>query len=202
MLAPYRAALAALDEGGTHYPGSPALIRWALRAQDRAVFNELQQEESRALTRLFARDQRVTCLETDAYTAWKAQVPPPERRGLVLVDPPFEKTDEFERLEKGLAMMARKWPTGMAALWYPIKSRASTAALEDTAFASGFTKLLVLELHVDAPEAIGPLAATGLLIANPPWRLQEEMSLVLPELAGLLARGLRASWRAEWLLGP
>jgi 23S rRNA (adenine2030-N6)-methyltransferase len=202
LLEPYRQALTALDRGGTHYPGSPLLIRHVLRQQDRAVFNELHPETAGQLARQIGRDRRISCLSVDAYIAWKAQIPPPERRGLVLVDPPFEKPGEFQRLADGLSLMARKWPTGMAALWYPIKESGPADALEQAARASGFEKLLVLELHVDDSGAEGPLAACGLLLANPPWTLHDEMNIILPELATALAHGTAARWRAEWLAGP
>ena len=202
LIKPYREALAALCPEERHYPGSPLFIRHILRAQDRAVFNELHPEAIMALRRTIGRDPccRITAL--DAYTLWKAQVPPPERRGLVLVDPPFEKPDEFARMADGLTLMSRKWATGMAALWYPIKERAVVARFEQACCESAFEKLLVAELHIDAAEAAGPLAACGLMIANPPWMLAEELTTLLPELATALARGDTASWRVDWLKGP
>lgn len=200
VLAPYRAAIAALAPLGDSYPGSPALIRHALRETDRASFNELHPETCWHLRRGMGRDQRLVINELDGYLAWKAQVPPPERRGLVLVDPPFEKDDDFARLGEGLAMMARKWASGVAMLWYPIKNRKATDRLEEAAEQAGFARILAVELHVEATAAEGPLAACGLLIANPPYTLRDDMTALLPELSRLLARGAEAGWRAEWLV--
>lgn len=202
VLAPYREALRVLAPLGDIYPGSPALIRHALRAEDRASFNELHPETCHALRRALGRDDRIVINEIDGYLAWKAQVPPRERRGLVLVDPPFEKEDEFDRMAETFSEMGRKWPTGTAMLWYPIKNLAAVSRFETALAVSGFSKLLVIELHVDRAEAAGPLAACGLAIANPPWKLAEEMAALLPELSKLLARRHTARWRADWLIGP
>lgn len=202
ILAPYRSALAALAPLGDRYPGSPALIRHALRPQDRANFNELHPDACQHLHRLLGRDERIAITALDAYLAWKAQVPPPERRGLVLVDPPFEQPGEFDRMVAGLGMMARKWPTGTAMLWYPVKEERAAAAFEASVAASGFAKLIVLELHVDAPAPDGPLVGSGLVIANPPWLLADDMAVLMPELSALLARGRTARWRVDWLQGP
>lgn len=202
LLAPFRTALATLDQAGTVYPGSPAFISKALRVQDRAVFNELEPQSFAALRRHVARDERVALTSLDAYTAWKAQIPPPERRGLVLVDPPFEKPDDFARMASGLHLMAKKWATGIAALWYPIKDARAVRSFEEAARESGFGKLLCLEIHVDAPAAEGPLAACGMLIANPPWMLADDMNRILPELAEALARAGTARFACEWLAGP
>lgn len=202
IMAPFTEALAALSQGGRLYPGSPALIRHALRTRDRAAFNELHPEEFGLLHRLVGRDERVALTRLDGYTAWKAQIPPPEKRGLVLVDPPFEKEDEFGRLADGMSLMARKWASGLAMIWYPVKNRRAVADFEARCRESGFGKVLVVELHVDEITTDGPLAATGLMLANPPWTLADEMTSLLPELCVCLARGTTARWRVDWLRGP
>lgn len=202
VLAPYRSALRELTPLEGHYPGSPALIQHALRADDRASFNELHPETCIALRRALPRDERIVINEIDGYLAWKAQIPPRERRGLVLVDPPFEKTDEFDRMAEITREMARKWSTGVLMLWYPIKNPAAVARFEASLKDSGFAKLMVVELHVEHIGQAGPLAACGLAIANPPWKLAEELSTLLPELSKRLARRNVARWRVDWLAGP
>ena len=199
ILAPYRAALEALAPGGRLYPGSPALIRKALRPQDRASFNELHAETLWDLRRALPRDDRLVINPLDGYIAWKAQIPPPERRGLVLVDPPFEKEDEFDRMLEGANLMARKWPQGVAMLWYPIKNQRRVLQFEAGLVESAFARMLIVELHVDEPDAEGPLAACGLAIANPPWKLDEELLHLLPALSERLGRGGVARWRVDWL---
>jgi 23S rRNA (adenine2030-N6)-methyltransferase len=203
LLAPYRAALADLAPLGDLYPGSPAFIRHALRDQDRAAFNELHPEAASHLRRSASRDPRIAITSLDAYTAWKAQVPPKERRGLVLVDPPFEVAGEFDRIVEGTREMARKWAGGTLIAWYPIKNPPMARDFERAMLASGFAKLLVLELHVDQAMAEGKLSATGLILANPPFTLHAEMELLLPALAERLARRPGAgATRCEWLLEP
>jgi len=202
IMAPFTDALTALSQGGRLYPGSPALIRHALRRQDRAAFNELHPEDFGLLRRLVGRDERVALTQLDGYTAWKAQIPPAEKRGLVLVDPPFEQEDEFARLAESFRLMARKWPNGVAMLWYPLKNRHAVSTFEAHCREAGFGKVLVLELHVGEIGPDGPLAATGLMLANPPWTLADEMTALLPELSACLARGETARWRADWLCGP
>jgi 23S rRNA (adenine2030-N6)-methyltransferase len=202
VLSSWRAALRGLTPLGDVYPGSPALIRHALRTDDRASFNELHPETCHALRRALGRDDRLVINEIDGYLAWKAQVPPRERRGLVLVDPPFEKDDEFDRMAETMREMGRKWPTGTAILWYPIKNLRAVSRFETDLQASGFAKLLIVELHVDRATATGPLAACGLAIANPPWTLADEMVALLPTLSKLFARKNAPSWRVDWLAGP
>lgn len=199
VLVPYRTALAQLSQDERHYPGSPALIRHALRVQDRAAFNELHPETFRDLKRAMGRDDRLAINPLDAYLAWKAQIPPREKRGLVLIDPPFEKDDEFDRMAEGLQLMHRKWANGIAMLWYPVKNTRQVARFETAASESGFQKLMVGELHIGESRPDGPLFACGLMIANPPWTLHDEMAILLPALAELLAVAPGAGWRLEWL---
>lgn len=202
LLEMYRAALAAHSNGGKRYPGSPALIRHALRYSDRMTFNEAHPEIFRRLQKETSTDRRVTLQQEDGYTVWNARTPPPERRGLVLVDPPFEERDEFTKLAKGLDRMGRKWPTGTAILWYPIKDRGAVRAFEEACAATAFADIMVLELHVGQAQNDGPLMASGLIIANPPYVLAQEMEQLLPALAERLAREEGARWRLDWLKGP
>ncbi|MBN8534157.1 MAG: 23S rRNA (adenine(2030)-N(6))-methyltransferase RlmJ [Rhizobiales bacterium] len=201
VLAPWRAALRAISPEGRFYPGSPLFIREGLREQDRAVFNEAHPKAEAALKKLLApyRDPRLAVTALDGYTMWKAQIPPKERRGMVLVDPPFEVRDEFSQLATGIAMMGRKWPGGSLAIWYPVKDQAGLRFFEEKAVESGFADILSVELHVDRPLAEGPLVGTGLLIANPPFTLARDMEALLPELAARLALSDRARYRIDWL---
>jgi 23S rRNA (adenine2030-N6)-methyltransferase len=201
VLAPWRAALKAISPDGRYYPGSPLFIREGLREQDRAAFNEAHPKAEAALKKLLApfRDPRLAVTALDGYTMWKAQIPPNERRGLVLVDPPFEARDEFTRLETGMAMMGRKWPGSSLAIWYPVKDQVGLQHFEECAAASRFADVLIVELHVDRVKAEGPLVGTGMLIANPPYTLEREMETLLPELAARLALSDRARYRIEWL---
>ena len=202
LLAPYREVLEGLAPDGDRYPGSPVIARYLLREQDRASFNELHETTFDDLKAALGKDDRLAVNRLDGYLAWKAQVPPAERRGLVLVDPPFEVQDEFAHLAGGAAMMARKWPTGVGLFWYPIKNTGAVARFEQLLRDTAFAKVLIAELHVDAIEADGPLAACGLAIINPPYTLHDELAALLPPLSELLARRDVARWRLDWLKGP
>jgi 23S rRNA (adenine2030-N6)-methyltransferase len=170
-----------------HYPGSPRLVRAALRLGDRFVACELHPAEAMALKREFAGDRAVEVRQADGYHTLKAALPPPERRGLILIDPPFEANDEFERVLRGLRHGLRRFATGCFAVWYPIKDAAADAfAQELAAF-----RPLILELWLDGLEP-GKLAACGLAVINPPWRFEEAMREALPWIAEALGPGVRA----------
>ena len=193
LLAPYRAALdgaRALHGAGT-YPGSPWLCRHAMRPDDRLVAAELHPPTYKKLTDAIGRDKRCIPLAIDGWTALRANVPPKERRGLVLIDPPFEEKNEFATLADQFIAAHRKWPTGIYALWYPIKDRSGIESVMDAVLDAGIGRLLRLEMDVDRPEAAGGLSATGLLVVNPPWRLAEEAETLLPALTERLAQGPR-----------
>jgi 23S rRNA (adenine2030-N6)-methyltransferase len=197
-VARYLAAVAAYDlkfgpAGGAprRYPGSPRLVRAALRPSDRFIACELHPEEALALKREFAGDRAVEVRQADGYKALKALLPPIERRGLVLIDPPFEATDEYERLLRALRQGVRRFATGCYAVWYPIKDEMAEAFARDLAAFGP----LVLELRLDGI-APGKLAACGLAVINPPWRFEEAMREALPWIADRLGPGVGASVRA------
>jgi len=194
-VARYLAAVAAYDRkfgpaGGPprRYPGSPRLVRAALRPGDRFVACELNPKEALALKREFAGDRAVEVRQADGYHALKALLPPVERRGLMLIDPPFEAPDEYEQLLRALGQGVRRFATGCYAVWYPIKDKAAAAFAADLAP----FKPLVLELSVEGIEQ-GRLAACGLAVINPPWRFEEAMREALPWIAAHLEPGARAT---------
>jgi 23S rRNA (adenine2030-N6)-methyltransferase len=194
-VARYLAAVAAYDRkfgpaGGKprRYPGSPRLVRAALRPGDRFVACELHPKEALALKREFAGDRAVEVRQADGYKALKALLPPVERRGLVLIDPPFEAPDEYERLLRALRQGVRRFATGCYAVWYPIKDEAASAFAADLAS----FKPTVLEMQLEGIEP-GRLAACGLAVINPPWRFEEAMREALPWVATHLEPGVRTT---------
>jgi 23S rRNA (adenine2030-N6)-methyltransferase len=126
-------------------------------------------------------------------------VPPKERRGLVLIDPPFEEADEFERLTDSVAGAHRKWPTGVYMVWYPLKDLRATARFARRLTPRAIPRILRAELTMAPAPAAERLAGTGLIIVNPPWRLETELTTLLPALAAVLAENGRA--RLAWLTG-
>ena len=208
LLEPYFQTLGALTAsgGGGRYPGSPVIAQELLRAQDRLSLCEMHSEDRASLVANLGRDRRLTIVEGDGYGALKAWLPPPERRGLVLIDPAFEDPKESEHVETALARALTKWPTGCYALWRPIKQRREDAHFLNAVAAIGAPDILQLELDIDAVPTTrhspDPLSRAGLLIVNPPYGLIDEARALLPFLAGLLARDARGSWRADWLTPP
>ena len=201
LLAPYLDVIAALNERGrlNVYPGSPALARAWLRPQDRLIACELEPKAAKALAGNLRGDPRIKTLSIDGWTALAAYVPPPERRGLVLVDPPFEEDSDFARLPRGLAEAHRKWATGIYALWYPIKGRPEPDALAKRLRRSGVAKMLRAELTVAPLTDPTRLNGSGLVLINPPWTLENELSVLLPALADRLGRQGRGGFRVDWL---
>jgi len=208
LLAPYLDAVAALNEGDrlTTYPGSPALVRAFLRGQDRLTACELEPNAAAALARNLRGDRRSKAVAIDGWTALNAYVPPKERRGLVLVDPPFEQTDDFPRLAQALEAALRKWASGSYLLWYPIKERTAPDALARRLLRGGMLqggsgKALRAEFAVGGPRDASRLGACGLIVVNPPWTLESELAVLLPELAAALSGERRGSHRVDWLGG-
>lgn len=184
------------------YPGSPLIARGLMRPQDRLVACELEPKARKALIGVLRRDEQARVVDLDGWMALPAFVPPKERRGLVLIDPPFEAKDEFERLGEAFSAAFTKWPTGIYVIWYPAKSRRATDTLaQSVAQAAAAAKpqgnCLRLEFSV-APQADGAApTSTGLLIVNPPYTLQGELKTILPELEMPLGQGGAARFRLE-----
>jgi 23S rRNA (adenine2030-N6)-methyltransferase len=178
------------------YPGSPCLTRANLRDDDRMTLVELHPEDAETVRALFKRDRQVIIREEDAYQALKACLPPKERRGLVLVDPPYEVRDEFQRMVKGMGEALRRWPTGIYALWYPIKSPAEVARFTDELVNFG-KPCLVSELMLRKPTDETKLNGSGLAVINPPWQLDEQMESLLPLLHERL--GCQGRTHLQWL---
>jgi 23S rRNA (adenine2030-N6)-methyltransferase len=202
LLAPYLAAVAAVNPGAelTRYPGSPALVRAWLRPDDRLVACELHPMAAADLADHLGADRRARIVAIDGYTALNAYVPPKERRGLVLIDPPFEQPGEFARLADGLARAHRKWSTGTYLLWYPIKDPRETAAFAGALAGLGIPRILRAEVAIAPYDAVR-LNGSGLIIVNPPWTLESELGVMLPPLAAILARTGSGHVRIDRLTG-
>lgn len=203
LLAPYLEVIGALNERGRldRYPGSPALARAFLRPQDHLTACELEPHAAAALARNLRGDPRIKTVAIDGWTALSAYLPPKERRGLVLVDPPFEKESDFARLANGLALAHRKWATGIYMLWYPIKGRTQPDALAKRLRRLGIPKLLRAELTVSSLADPGRLNGSGLIVVNPPWTLETELAALMPALAEMLRRDSKGGHRLDWLAG-
>jgi 23S rRNA (adenine2030-N6)-methyltransferase len=206
LLAPYLDAIAAANGGQLTitapeiYPGSPLIARHLLRPHDRLVANELHLEDHTDLADLFAGDPQTKVMNLDGWTALKALLPPIERRGIILVDPPFEEPGELQRLVQGLREAARRFATGIVLLWYPIKDLRPVHAFRQELQESGLPKLLDVEVLVRYPDRIG-LAGSGLVIMNPPFGLEPKLARLTTFLADRLQTGPGAGARVTWLAG-
>lgn len=188
-LQPYLGAVRALNPDGTlhHYPGSPWLATALLRAQDRVRLYELHPGEYAQLRALFARRRNVRVEQTDGLRALRAVLPPPERRGVVLVDPSYEVKTDYRAVVTALVEAHRRFATGIYLLWYPVVRRAWIRRLEQDFVASGIRDILLAELCVaaDAPQA--GMTGSGMLVINPPWPLADTLRTLLPYLQEILA---------------
>lgn len=195
LLAPYRRAVGETRarHGEASYPGSPAIIREMIRPRDRAILVEKHPVDAALLSRRYNGVGNMKVIEADGWATLPGLIPPRERRGLVLIDPPFEEPGELDRAASRLRAALLRWPTGTVAFWYPIKRGRSADDLA-AALATGCSRpMLRLELLVDdsrraASADTGGLTGSGLIVANPPWTLADQARSLLPALAGRLAR--------------
>ena len=199
LIAPYLDIVAALNPGGKLrlYPGSPLIVKALLRRQDRLIACELKPDAAASLKAVLHGDARGKALAIDGWVALFANIPPKERRGRVVIDPPYEESVEFARLSDTLAQAHRKWPSGLYLLWYPIKAREAPDALARRLRRLDVPKILRCEISIAPPRADGALAGSGLVIVNPPFPLERELRVILPALMRLLAP--MGAYRLDWL---
>ncbi|WP_421952804.1 23S rRNA (adenine(2030)-N(6))-methyltransferase RlmJ [Pelagibacterium sp.] len=203
LIEPYLAAVREQNTDGQlrYYPGSPFIARHMLREQDRLMALELHPADAEALRQNFAGDFQTRVTELDGWAAMGTHLPPKEKRGLVLVDPPFEIKGEFERMTQALVKAHARWPGGTYAFWYPIKDPRDVQSYVQALRATSIAKVLRLELTIRAPSTPPRLHGTGMVVVNPPFVLEEEMRTILPALAELLADEGRGRFHIEWIRG-
>ncbi len=199
LLRPYLDAVRACNALGelTVYPGSPSLALALMRPGDRLVASELHPDDVAHLARVMAHDLRAKVLAIDGWQALRSLLPPKERRGVVLVDPPFELAGEYGRLADGLRQAVHRFATGTVLLWFPVKDERAVAAFAERLGRLGLDKLLWIELRTQAIATAERLAGTGLVVLNPPFGLEAQLRLLLPFLADRLATGEGGSWQVR-----
>lgn len=204
LLRPYRQVIAALNPGGglRYYPGSPELALRLMRAQDRLLANELHPQDAVALERQYLHDPRCDVTAIDAETCLKARLPPPERRGVILIDPPYEAKAEAEKALRMLAHGLRRFAQGVFLLWYPLKADRTAETILAAVTEMGVPATLKGELQVREAFAAGGLAGSGLVILNAPWKLDEELRLLAPALAERMGLGEWGRATVAWLVEP
>ncbi len=201
LLAPYRKVLADLNpEGGfMRCPGSPEVIARLLRPEDRFTLNELHPDDYALLRDRYYIDARAGITGIDATVLMKANLPPPERRGLVLIDPPYEVKNERELALDALRFGIRRFATGIFMIWYPVKGEDFAEQICAAFQNLGIPAMLKAELRVRESFTGGGLAGSGLIIVNPPWGLEDELKVIVPALAGRLGIGTWGQSSVEWL---
>jgi 23S rRNA (adenine2030-N6)-methyltransferase len=205
VLARYSEIVRSFGEG--RYPGSPLIASKLLRPHDRLVVVEKHQEDYAALAAALISVKNARVVHGDGYDTLKRLMPPPERRGVILIDPPFEESGEFQKAARALIAAHRRFATGISLFWYPAKEKAVLDAASGELLNVGISALLKVELDVgDRRQSAvagrsSPLTAAGLLIVNPPFGFAAEMKLVLPFLAERLAQAKDARFTLDWLAG-
>jgi len=201
LLDDYRAAVRAVNAGAeVHlYPGSPRFLAQLLRPQDFLVLNEKHPEDAHAL-RGAMRDTPAAVHERDAYELWLAMLPPRTARGVVVVDPPYEQTDERTRITSTLAAAHRKWSHGVTLIWYPLKDRATHVRWKEQLRKLGIPKLLGVEHWLYDSDQPGVYNGAGVFIVNPPYAFTQALPPLLQALLAALApEGHKGEIASGWL---
>ncbi len=195
LISDWRAAVAASGEG--RYPGSPAIARHLLRKQDRLSLYELHPEDFPVLAGNFSNDYQTRLLNLDGWLAAGAHIPPKEARGLMLIDPPFEDGDDFDRMIDALNKARKRWAGGTIALWYPVKRRSHTDEWLETLRLLKFPDLIDVQLSIRDPRTATTLNGCGMVIANPPYTLRSELGMLMPWLRDTLREEKGADFRIQ-----
>jgi len=185
--------------GSRLYPGSPWLARHLLRPEDRLAACEIHPDPLASLEALFHGDRQAGIHHLDGFTGLKALLPPKERRGLVLIDPPYEQEQEIAAILAGLKEAQHRWPTGIYAIWYPITPRAQHERFLKQLKASGIRRIFRAELDIGAASG-SAMTGNGMVIIRPPWQFDSEVDRLLPWFREVLGGG---EGRADsaWLVG-
>lgn len=182
------------------YPGSPCLVQALLRNQDRSILTELHPEEFTLLKHEFHKGKQVAVHHLDGYQAVKAFLPPQENRGLLFVDPPFEKNQEFNDILESIQLANKRWHQGIIAIWYPIKERYEIVQFHRKLKNTGIKKILVTELCLFPDDTRLRLNGSGMIVINPPWQFEKTAQTILTTLAKLLAiEEAKAKTAIYWL---
>lgn len=198
----YFSAISACNpKGGRRfYPGSPQIALLTSRSEDRLLLVEKHPQEFLALSDVFAGNSRVALHKRDALEALVALVPPPEKRGLVLIDPSYEIKSEYTDIAEGLERAYRKWPTGIYMIWYPLLPAAGHQRLLKALKRSGITRILTSEISLHPAQGLSGMHGSGLAIINPPWQLEEGLQQLAQWIVESLSTHPQRQWQVEWLV--
>ncbi|MDE1309806.1 23S rRNA (adenine(2030)-N(6))-methyltransferase RlmJ [Vibrio aestuarianus subsp. cardii] len=197
----YLDAVKALNEGDElrYYPGSPRVARAHLRTNDRMVLTELHPSDYPLLEQEFHRDRQVSIYKEDGFQRLVGSLPPKERRGLVLIDPPYELASEYRDVVKAIAKSYKRWATGVYAIWYPVVNRDTIDDMLEGLESLGIRKILQIELGVSPDTNERGMTASGMIVINPPWKLESQMQEILPFLKQAIAPAT-GHFKVEWVV--
>ncbi|MGY3685614.1 23S rRNA (adenine(2030)-N(6))-methyltransferase RlmJ [Vibrio coralliilyticus] len=182
-----------------YYPGSPRVARAHLRPQDRMVLTELHPSDYPLLEQEFHRDRQVSIYKEDGFKRLKASLPPQERRGLVLIDPPYELAKEYRDVVQAIYQSYKRWATGIYAIWYPVVNRCDIEDMIGGLEGLGIRKILQIELGVAADSNEHGMTASGMIVINPPWKLESQMNAILPFLKEAIAPAT-GHFKVDWIV--
>jgi 23S rRNA (adenine2030-N6)-methyltransferase len=195
LLSEWESAVEAAGE--QKYPGSPFVARHLLRKQDRLALYELHPEDQEVLAENFAGDFQTRVNHLDGWLVPNSHIPPKEARGIMLIDPPFEDGHDFDRMIDALEKARKRWAGGTIALWYPVKKRDHTDEWLGTLKSLQFPKLLNAEIYIREPRSASMLNGCGMVIANPPFTLANELHILLPWLAEVMKKDRGSGYRLQ-----
>lgn len=197
----YLEAVSALNPRGDlrFYPGSPLIAAHLLRDHDKLNISELHPSDFPLLRNEFSRDNRVRVVREDGYQQLKSQLPPSSRRGFVLIDPPYELKSDYQAVVKGIQEGHRRFATGTYAVWYPVVLRQQIKRMVKDFQATGIRKILQIELAVRPDSDQRGMTASGMIVINPPWKLESQMKSVLPWLHNVLVPEGTGHTLVEWI---
>lgn len=182
-----------------NYAGSPWIATEMLRSQDRGLFVELHPSDYPLLKQNFRSYKNVQIKRDDGFKQLKATLPPKERRGLVLMDPPYELKEDYEQVVLSLIEGYKRFATGIYAIWYPVVSRGYIKKMCRQLETSGIRKILQIELRIRPDTKQRGMTASGMIVVNPPWQLEKQMKKILPYLATTLAPDGTGDWTLHWI---
>jgi 23S rRNA (adenine2030-N6)-methyltransferase len=204
LIGPYLAIIERMNRGEPfrNYCGSPEIAARMMRPKDRIVLNELHPQDRATLVANYVSDRRVRVTGVDAVQAVKAELPFPERRGVVLLDPAYESRDDLADLVRAVTYIMERMAQSVVVAWYPVKSEEFVANLLEQVKRLHLPRFLHIQLIVKEVNQFGGLAGSGLLVLNPPWLLEEECRKLLPFLAHVLGNGKWGRSTVDWLSPP
>ncbi|WP_036772380.1 23S rRNA (adenine(2030)-N(6))-methyltransferase RlmJ [Photorhabdus australis] len=198
----YMSAVAALNPSGNlrYYPGSPLIARHLLRQSDKLSLTELHPSDFPLLRNEFSRDNRSRVVREDGYQQLKSQLPPQSRRGFILIDPPYELKSDYQTVIQAIQEGYKRFATGVYALWYPVVLRQQIKRLVKDLEATGIRRILQIELAVRPDSDQRGMTASGMIVINPPWKLEQQMKSVLPWLHQVLVPEGIGHTMVKWIV--